>query len=183
MELVDPGSMMATTHELNDGSRVRLRLTRPSDLLKIETFLISLSEETRARRFLTATPKLSEDMVRRFAFYDPRERMTFAAAMPGTGGEQIVGLADVVLTETGLAEIGVVIGDDHQGSGIGKLLSEAVAALAIQRGATHLKAEMLDANTAMLALMERLGRTVKKLEAGVTVAYTRLPADAKRRAA
>jgi hypothetical protein len=42
---------------------------------------------------------------------------------------------------------------------------------------------MLDDNTAMLVLMERLGRTVKALEAGVTVAYTRLPAGAKRRAA
>jgi GNAT superfamily N-acetyltransferase len=175
--------MMATTHELDDGSRVRLRLTRPSDLLKIEAFLLSLSEETRARRFLTATPRLPEGLIRRFAFYDPRERMTFAAAMPGAGGEQIVGLADVALAGTGLAEIGVVVADDHQGTGIGKLLSEAVAALAIQRGATHLKAEMLEENGAMLALLQRLGSTVQTHEAGVTAAYTRLPADRKRRAA
>ena len=42
------------------------------------------------------------------------------------GGEAVVGLADVALQATGLAEIGVVVADDSQGRGIGKLLSEAV---------------------------------------------------------
>ena len=175
-ELVDPGAMLATTHELTDGSRVRLRLTRPTDLPRIESFLMSLSPATRTRRFLGPTPTLSDRLVRRFAFYDPRERLTLAAAMPGARGEQLIGLADVALLVTGLAEIGVVVADDAQGQGVGKLLSEAVASLAIQRGATHLKAEMLDENTAMLHLMQRLGRTVRTVEDGNTIAYTRLPA-------
>ena len=175
-QLVDPGTLLATTHELADGERVRLRLTRPTDLAKIEAFLESLSPDTRARRFLSPTPRLPEQLVRRFAFYDPRERLTLAAAMPGTGGEQIIGLADVALLATGLAEIGVVVADDAQGLGVGKLLSEAVASLAMQRGATHLKADMLDDNRTMLHLMERLGRTVRSVEDGSTVVYTRLPA-------
>jgi RimJ/RimL family protein N-acetyltransferase len=166
MELVDPGSMMATTHVLDDGTRVRLRLTRPSDLRLIEAFL-----------------RLPEHVVRRFAFYDPRERITFAAAMPGTGGEEIVGLAELALAATGVAEIGVVVADDVQGSGIGKLLSEALAALALQRGATHLRAVMPDENAAMRALMERLGSTVETIENGVTSIYARLPAGSRRRAA
>jgi acetyltransferase len=174
--LVDPGAMLATTHELSDGSRARLRLTRPTDLPKIEEFLEALSAETRARRFLAATPTLPGNVVRHFAYYDPRERLTLAATMPGQGGEEIVGMADVALLATGLAEIGIVVGDDSQGQGVGKLLSESVAALAIQRGATHLKAEMLQDNTPMLRLMERLGSTVRSVEDGRTVAYTRLPA-------
>ena len=174
--LADPGALLATTHELDDGSRVRLRLARPTDLEKIETFLERLSEETRARRFLVATPNLSEHIVRRFVFYDPRERMTLAATRPGDGGEQVIGLADVALLATGLAEIGIVVGDDAQGQGVGRLLSESVASLAIQRGATHLKAEMLEENVPMLRLMERLGSTVRTVEGGNTVAYTRLPA-------
>ena len=175
-ELVDPGAMLATTHELADGSRVRLRLTRPTDLPRIEAFLERLSPATRTRRFLVATPTLPEQVVRHFAFYDPRERLTLAAAMPGEGGEEVVGLADVALLATGLAEIGVVVADDTQGRGVGKLLSESVASLAIQRGATHLKAEMLEENAPMLHLMQRLGRTVRTVEDGNTVVYTRLPA-------
>jgi len=114
--------------------------------------------------------------VRHFAFYDPRERLTLAATMPGEGGEEVIGLADVALLATGLAEIGVVVADDAQGQGVGKLLSESVAALAIQRGATHLKAEMLEYNQPMMHLMQRLGSTVRTVEDGNTVAYTRLPA-------
>ena len=168
--------MLASTHELGDGSRVRLRLTRPTDLPKIESFLGSLSADTRARRFLTATPKLPASLIRHFAFYDPRERLTLAATLPGEVGEEVVGLADVALLGTGLAEIGVVVGDESQGRGLGTLLAEAVASLGIQRGATHLKAEMREDNGAMLRLMERLGPTVRSVEEGTLVAYTRLPA-------
>src|SRR2546421_205308 len=99
--------MLSTTHELDDGSRVRLRLTRPS-------------------------------------------------------------------VAPGLAEIGIVVDDENQGRGLGKVLSEAVASLALQRGATRLKAEMLDGNAPMLRLLERLGRTVRTVEDGRSVAYTRL---------
>jgi acetyltransferase len=182
-DLVDPGAMLATTHELRDGSRVRLRLTRPTDLPRIEAFLYALSEETRTRRFLAATPKLSAELIRRFAFYDPRERLTLAATRPGAGGEEVVGLADVVLLNTGLAEIGVVVGDDTQTQGLGSLMSEAVASLAIQRGATHLKAEMLEGNEPMMRLMRRLGPTVRTVEGGDTVVYTRLPLGRRRTAA
>ena len=182
-DLVDPGAMLSTTHELSDGSRVRLRLTRPNDLPKIEAFLESLSPQSRTRRFLAATPTLPDHLVRHFAFYDPRERMTLAATMPGEGGEQVIGLADIALLATGLAEIGVVVGDDSQGQGVGTLLSESVASLAIQRGATHLKAEMLEENAPMLHLMQRLGSTVRTVEDGNTVAYTRLPAGGRRNAA
>lgn len=183
MELLDPGAMLSATHELDDGSRVRLRLTRPTDLPRIRAFLERLSPETRARRFLAATPTLPERLIRHFAFYDPRERLTLAATRPGDGGEEIIGLADVALLGTGLAEIGVVVGDESQGCGLGKLLSEAVATLAIQRGATHLKAEMRDDNEAMMKLMRRLGRTVRTLEDGDTVVYVRLPATRRRHAA
>jgi RimJ/RimL family protein N-acetyltransferase len=182
-DLIDPGAMLSTTHELSDGSRVRLRLTRPSDLPRIEEFLLSLSEDTRARRFLVATPKLPSATVRHFAFYDPRERLTLAATRPGGSGEELLGLADVALLNTGLAEIGVVVDDAAQGHGLGSLMSEAVASLSIQRGATHLKAEMLEGNEPMMRLMRRLGPTVQSVENGTTVAYTRLPASRRRRAA
>jgi GNAT superfamily N-acetyltransferase len=175
--------MLASTHELTDGSRVRLRLTRPTDLARIEAFLEGLSVDTRRRRFLTASPTVPEDVVRHFAFYDPRTRLTLAATRLTDGGEEIAGLADVELLATGLAELGVVVADDAQGRGVGRLLSEAVASLAIQRGATHLKAEMLDANSRMLHLMQRLGSTVRSVEDGTTVAYTRLPPTRRRSAA
>jgi RimJ/RimL family protein N-acetyltransferase len=126
-------------------------------------------------------PQISGAVVRHFTFFDPRQRLVVAATAPIDGAEAIVGLADVAQLETGLAELGVVVGDDHQSRGVGKLLTEVVASLAVQQGATHLKAELLEDNLAMLALLHRLGRTVRTVEDGTAVAYTKLAASARRR--
>jgi hypothetical protein len=56
-----------------------------------------------------------------------------------------------------------------------------VASLAVQQGATHLKAELLEDNLAMLALLNRLGRTARTVEDGTAVAYTKLAASSRRR--
>lgn len=180
--LADPGTLLATTHQVDGDLCVRLRLSRPSDSERVHSFLEDLSPESRQRRFLSATPVTSPRMVRHFTFFDPRQRLVVAATAPVDGSELIVGLADVALTHTGLAELGVVVDDDVQGRGVGKLLTEAVAALAIQQGATHLKAELLDHNHAMQRLMDRLGRTVRTFEDGNAVIYTRLPARRRRAA-
>jgi RimJ/RimL family protein N-acetyltransferase len=140
----------------------------------VRAFLEGLSPETRTRRFLAPTPAVTDAAVRHFTYYNPRERLMLAATMLVDGRERIVGLADAAFLATGLAEIGVVVDDDTQGQGLGKVLSEAVASVALQRGATRLKAEMLHGNTPMLRLLERLGRTVRTVEDGHAVAYTRL---------
>lgn len=168
--------MLARVHDLGSGLMVRLRLTRPSDAGAVRRFLERQSPENRARRFFTAMPRVSEATVRHFTYYDPREILIVAATAPIGGREEVVGLADLALLSTGLAEIGVLVDEEHQGRGIGRLLSEAIAWLAVQRGATHLKAEMLDRNVPMLRLMQCLGPTVQAVEDGVATAYTKLPA-------
>jgi RimJ/RimL family protein N-acetyltransferase len=178
----DPGTLLATTHEVSGGLRVRLRLTRPSDARRVRRFLDGLSAEARRLRFLAATPVVSEGIVRHFTFYNPRERLVVAATAPLGGTEEIVGLADVAHLSTGLAELGVVVDDAHQERGIGTLLAESIASLAAHQGATHLKAELLTKNVPMLRLMERLGPTVRTYETGNAAVYATLPQPAGRAA-
>jgi RimJ/RimL family protein N-acetyltransferase len=161
-------------HELADGTSVRLRLTRPTDASRVRSFLQDLSDASLHRRFLTAIPDVPDTVVRHFTFYEPRERLMLAATALSDGTEALVGLADVAMLETGVAEIAIVVGDEHQGKGVGSLMSEAVRSLALRRGATHLKATMAADNKAMLKLMERLGDTVVSHEGETVVAYTRL---------
>ncbi|HEV2075178.1 MAG TPA: GNAT family protein, partial [Thermoleophilaceae bacterium] len=172
----DPGAMLARAHELDSGLTVRLRLARPTDARRVREFLERQSQDTISRRFFTAMPRITETTVRHFTHYDPRQVTIVAATALIDGAEEIVGLADVALLDTGLAEIGVIVDDRHQGEGLGRLLSEAIAWLAVQRGASHLKAEMIDRNVPMLRLMQRLGPTVEGAEHGVSSAWTRLPA-------
>jgi acetyltransferase len=180
--LADPGTLLATTHEVDDGVRVRLRLARPSDANRVRDFLESLSPETRRRRFFTAMPEVSDTVVRHFTFYDPRERLIVVAMAMTDHHEVMVGLADVALQETGVAELAVVVGDDSQSLGVGKLLTEVIASLALRQGATHLRAELLEHNEPMLRLMQRLGRTVRTVEDGTSRVLTRLPAGQRRAA-
>jgi GNAT superfamily N-acetyltransferase len=177
MAPMDPGAMLATTHDAGDGLRVRLSLARPSHGELVRDFLEALSPESRRLRFLTPMPIVGEAAVRHFTFYDLSRRLVVAALAPLNGREGLVGLADVALLETGLAEIALVVADDQQGRGVGRLLSEAAAALAAQQGATHLKAELLEENVAMRRLMEHLGPTVSTLEGSGLTLYTRLPAS------
>jgi RimJ/RimL family protein N-acetyltransferase len=170
----DPGALLATTHTVGDELRVRLRLARPSDENRVRAFLGRLSPETRRRRFMAAMPVVPDALVRHFTFYDPRERLVVAATA-ALDGEEIVGVTDVALLATGVAELGVVVDDRHQGQGVGTLLAEAAASLALQYGARHLKAELLGENRGMLRLMERLGPTVHTTEDGHTVTYVKLP--------
>ena len=173
---MDPGTLLATTHPLADGERARLRLTRPSDAPRVRAFLEGLSDESRHRRFFTASPTIGIDLIRHFTFYNPRERIVIAATLPVDGREHMIGLGDLAVLETGLAEIGLVVADERQGQGIGSLLAQALASLAAQRGATHVKAEMLEHNAPMAGVMERLGPTVRTVEHGHSVIYARLDA-------
>ncbi|HEX8855180.1 MAG TPA: GNAT family N-acetyltransferase [Thermoleophilaceae bacterium] len=174
-QLVDPGAMLGIVHELDSGLRLGVRLARASDAPRVRAFLERLSPETLHRRFFTSVPEVQDRLVEHFTFYDPRERLVLAATAPVEGVEEIVGLADIALLETGLAELGLVVDDEHQRQGVGTLLAEAIASLAIQRGATRLKAEMLDGNRGMLQVMEQLGPTMQTVERGNRVVYTRLP--------
>jgi acetyltransferase len=175
--------MLATVHELDSGLRIGLRLARPSDAPRVRSFLERLSRETRVKRFFMAMPDIDERTVNHFTFYNPRQRIVVAATAPLAGVEEMIGLADIALVDTGVAELGIVVDDEHQGSGVGTALLEAVSSLAAANGATHLRAELLDHNKPMIRLLERLGRTVQTMEDGHVLAYTRLPLRAERRAA
>jgi GNAT superfamily N-acetyltransferase len=134
-QLAGSGTLLATTHRLDGGQTVRLRLTRPSDARRVREFLLRLSPETRMRRFPAAVRDVPDSAVGELTFYDPRTRLVVAATAPGEGGEEVLGLAEMVLGRGDVAEVGVVVEESHQNQGIGRLLRETVAGLAVGRGA------------------------------------------------
>jgi GNAT superfamily N-acetyltransferase len=170
--LTDPGALLATTHEADEDLRVRLRLARPSDALGVREFLEGVSPDG----------TVPGSVVRGYTFVDPRERLVVAASAPLGGRNRIVGLADVAFTGTGVAELGVTVDERARNRGVGKLLTEAVASLAIQQGATHLRGELPKSEGPVVRLMERLGPTVRTFEDGAEVVYTELPEQLRRAA-
>jgi hypothetical protein len=110
---MDPGALLATTHNAA-GLRVRLRLARPSDALRLRGFLESHS------------PGLASQ-ARRFTFYDPRERLVLLATAPLEGSEEIVGLAD--LRAMAPRRPVVVVDDRTPSHAVRRLLEQAARAL------------------------------------------------------
>jgi hypothetical protein len=119
---IDPGALLATTHEVGDGARVRLRLSRPSDTQRV-------------RSFLEGFGPVPEHLVRRLAYFDPRERLVVVATAPIDRSEAILGIADVVMPATGRAELELVVDHGLQGRRVGRLLAEAADTLAARRRA------------------------------------------------
>ena len=111
---MDPGPLLATTHDAG-GLRVKLRLARPSDALRMRGFL-----ESHAPRLASSA--------RRFTFYDPRERLVVVATAPVEGTEEIVGLAD--LREPAASGPLVVVDDRTPSHAVRSLLERAAQALA-----------------------------------------------------
>jgi hypothetical protein len=104
---------LATTHDA-DGLRVRLRLARPSDALRLRGFLESHA------------PRLASQ-ARRFTFYDPRERLVVLATAPLEGSEEIVGLAD--LPAPASRDALVLVDDRTPSHAVQRLLEQVATAL------------------------------------------------------
>jgi hypothetical protein len=104
-----PGALLATTHDAN-GLRVRLRLARPSDALRVSAFLERHQPDLAGQ-------------AQRFTLYDPRERIVLAATAPIDGSERIVGLADLRPMDD--ETLVVVVDDAPPAEAVRDLLAEA----------------------------------------------------------
>jgi hypothetical protein len=100
--------MLSNAHRLDDGTHVRLRLARPSDLRALAAFLGS------------------DTLARRYCFYHPRERMILAASVLTGATEEIVGLADA-----GPSDVETITARDD----VAQVLFDAAEELAIRRAA------------------------------------------------
>jgi hypothetical protein len=110
---MDPGALLATTHDAG-GLRVKLRLARPSDALRLRGFLESHAPRLASR-------------AREFTLYDPRERLVVVATAPLEGVEEIVGLAD--LRAPAVRRPLVVVDDRAPSHAVRRLLRQAAGAL------------------------------------------------------
>jgi GNAT superfamily N-acetyltransferase/mannose-6-phosphate isomerase-like protein (cupin superfamily) len=152
-----PGSFTEpVTFTTRDGSLITVRRIRPQDGPALVAGFGRLSEDSRYRRFLAATAKLSASSVRYLTDVDHRDHEALVALVPGTG--QGVGVARYVRTQDGTAEAAVTVVDDWQGHGIGTLLLDLIALRAREEGIGRFRAVMLAENSDVLEMFQRIGR-------------------------
>jgi GNAT superfamily N-acetyltransferase len=142
---------------LRDGSRVRIRQWRAADRELLVGGFYRLSATSSYRRFLSASPVLTDQMVQVLTDVDHRDHEAMVAL--GELGREGLGIAHYVrsLDRPGVAEVALTVIDDWQGRGLGTLLLEVISARARQEGIKTFTALMLAENRRMRDLLERLG--------------------------
>lgn len=151
---------LAREVELRDGSIVLLRPIRPEDADMEAAFVRSLSPRSRYLRFMEHMSELSTSMLVRFTQIDYDREMALVALAAGDDGEGLtqVGVSRYIINPDGKScEFGLVVSDDWQGRGLGRVLMEALMHCAQQRGLSRIEGQVMAANQGMLALMQRLG--------------------------
>ena len=145
------------------GRRVWLRLLQPADGDLILEFYARLSSETVYRRFLSPVRLPNEGLLKRLVDVDHCDREALIAL--DTLG--IAGVARYGTARDGSHEVAVVVADDWQGHGLGKVLMRRLAHIARLRGIDSFHATMLGDNARAQALVRGLSPRVRmRFEAG-----------------
>jgi acetyltransferase len=148
------------TVRLADGSTITIRPIHPDDADDLQNTFMRLSTQSIYLRFLSYKKVLTDEEALRLATVDYNTQMAFVATMLENGHEIVVGVSRYALLDKvhpKTAESAVIVGDEFQGRGIGKLLLWKLVDYAMVKGFNHLRGNLDMGNTRMLDLIKRSG--------------------------
>jgi len=148
---------MVTRHVLSDGTQVTIRPIEASDKQELQDGLHRLSNETVQRRFLVPKARFTKAELRYLTEVDGHDHVALVAESDHWPG-MVVAVARYVRLDDDpdMAEAAIVVADALQGLGLGTLLAERLAAIAVLHDVRRFSAEMLGDNNAAHRLMDRL---------------------------
>lgn len=142
---------------LRDGSTATIRVTRPSDKKAMAEFFVSLSETSTWRRFFSSSGP-TDKMIQSFCDSSkPRERLSLIVTRLLDEREFIIAVGTYVARDQSSAEVAFTVQDRFQGKGIGALLLERLAILAVSNGIQHFWAMTMMENQPMLDVFRNSG--------------------------
>jgi acetyltransferase len=160
--------------QLRDGSSVVIRPIRPEDEPLVVELMQTSSEETLMLRFFRKTPDIPREQLVRYCHIDYDRELAFVALAREGNRERIIG--DVRLSrqpDLENAEMAVVVGDQWQGQGVGKMLCLHCLKIAREMGIRKMWMEILQVNGKMLQRADKLGfQRVSSDEYSVKVVLT-----------
>lgn len=142
---------------LLDGRFVTVRAVRPDDSERLREFDAGLSPLSRQLRYLGSKPPMTEDWAKHLTTLDFDRSFGLVAAAGGGLEERIVADCRLVAADRDRAELAIVVADDHQGAGLGRLLVELTLKIAADRGLSTVVADVRHDNSAMALLLRSEG--------------------------
>lgn len=144
---------------LADGRELWLRPVQPADAGPIAGAFELLGEEEVRRRYLHPVKALSEDYLQKLVSPAPGEGFAICAAEPLPPGEALVGAVARLTRDPGResAEFAILVSHFVSGQGLGQALMLRLFEWARAHGIRRIWGDVLDENTAMIALAQSLG--------------------------
>lgn len=145
------------------GRLVQLRPITPEDDILLVRLFHRLSPETRWRRFLDPLPDMSDRQItaeaHRLAAIDPRREVALLATICEDGATEVAGVSRFAIQrdDPQQAEFAILVRDDYQGEGLGKLLLQRLIGQARQRGLSCLWGITFSENRGILHLVQHCG--------------------------
>lgn len=142
---------------LRDGTTATVRPARPEDKPAMTRFFASLSETSRVRRFFSlAAPR--EQLIESFCDSSkPQKQLSLVVLRQLAKGPAIIATASYVARDETTAEVALAVNDKSQDKGIGTLLLERLALLAVSNGFLRFWAVTSAETQAMLNVFRRSG--------------------------
>jgi len=144
-----------------------IRPIRPSDAALLAEGMQRLSPESLRRRFLAPRSRLTSSELRYLTEVDGCKHYALVAVSAEDPGE-LIGVGRWVRDDDrpDTAEVAVVVGDCHQGQGIGRRLGLALADAARARGVRRFTATMLSDNQPAHRLFAAISQRLVAVHAG-----------------
>jgi RimJ/RimL family protein N-acetyltransferase len=171
---------------LADGRELWLRPVQPADAGPIAGGFELLGEEEVRRRYLHPVKALSQDYLQQLVAPPPGQGFAVVAAEPLPPGEALVGALARLTRDPGedSAEFAILVSHFVAGQGLGQVMMLRLLEWARAHGIRRIWGDVLDENTAMIALAQSLGfeRHATPEEPGlVRVTLDLAPAPKRRR--
>jgi acetyltransferase len=157
---------------MRGGGEYTVRPIHPDDATMLQTFVRSLSTQSRYFRFVSSMPELPAAMLARFTLIDYDREMALVAIVRerkvDDAGEEvevarIVGVSRYITNpDRTSCEFSLVVADDFGGQGLGSRLMLSIMDVAREKGLSEIDGLVLANNPNMLKLMKSLGFSVKK---------------------
>jgi acetyl coenzyme A synthetase (ADP forming)-like protein len=148
---------------LRDGTSIVIREVRADDREAVHALFARMSPESVRHRFFVAKRELTaSDLAWLDRLDDEAVEVALAAVMRDDGRERVLGIGRYTLVARHTAEVAFDVGDADHGRGIGTLLLEHLARIAVGHDITKFRAEVEADNAAMLDVFARSGFEVRE---------------------
>jgi len=154
---------LETYRTTKTGLEVFLRPVKLTDEPLLKEFFYSLSDQTIYKRFISVRTDMPHERLQEFVVIDYSKEMVILAILQRGVKEEVIGVGQYGIDErTHTAEIALVVKDEYQNKGVGRILLEYLTELAKKQGLLGFTAEVLADNRIMLHLFEGMGFEIEK---------------------